>query len=612
MCTGTPYDYNDPALTGLEVENVAITQVDETTYRGSVQADVTSIQVVPKTNSPFAKAVVNGQVYNGTDPIEVTLQEEGETVITVTVTAEDGTTKDYTLNIEKENGGALAYLTAMKIQETELSPAFASDILEYSAQVGADTETIHFELTPVGNAVISKITVNGISQNTSTEVMLHNGVNTIEIEIVSQDGTNYETYFVTVTKENSDVDKTALQALYDAHKEDELGLYTEESWQIFQNCLEEAEAILADVEASQEQIDAAKTALEKAIENLETIEPADKRTLDALFVMIEGLNSEDYSMDAWTVLSEKVAAANIVKENIRATQEEVDAVCADLIAAINGLESVLNTSAAKAVVSEAEAVLLQQETEKIYRPSDIELVEQYLETVKTAMENSTTTQEELNNSVMDLLNALIQLQEAVNADSLRKLADLAEQILLEQEKYTSSTAKNLEEALNQAKEVLENGDRTKEQVEEAYEQLTKAISELQIRGNKEVLLPLLEKAKEILENQNKYSEKSLEGLEEALTEAQQVYDDLDALQKEINESAAKLAAELAQVRILGDVNKDGKVDSFDAVEVLKANAELRELNSEDASAADVTRDGIIDTNDAVSIQKYVAELITEF
>ncbi len=336
----------------------------------------------------------------------------------------------------------------------------------------------------------------------------------------------------------------------------------------------------------------------------------DKRALDALLTMIEGLNSEDYSSATWAVLEEKLEAAKAVKENAGASQEEVDAVCTELVTAMNGLKSGLNTSAAEAVIAEAEAVLAQ--TESSYRPSDTEAVRQCLDVVKKCLETETTTQEELNNAVMDLLDALINLKEQVNVDSLQKLVDLAEQILQESEKYTSITVQNLQKALDQAKAVLENEDRTKAQVEEAYTELTKAISELQIRGNKEVLQSLLEKAEEVQKNSSKYESTSLDGLEEAAKAAQLVYDNPDALQKEINEAATKLAEQLAQVRIVGDVNADGVVNTADAAIILKANAELTQLDETQSKVADVTGDQMIDTKDAAKVQQYAAEMISEF
>ena len=62
---------------------------------------------------------------------------------------------------------------------------------------------------------------------------------------------------------------------------------------------------------------------------------------------------------------------------------------------------------------------------------------------------------------------------------------------------------------------------------------------------------------------------------------------------------------------LGDVNKDGKINSLDAVEILKYVAKKKTLTEEQLTLADTTRDNKVNSLDAVRILKYVAKKITE-
>ena len=98
----------------------------------------------------------------------------------------------------------------------------------------------------------------------------------------------------------------------------------------------------------------------------------------------------------------------------------------------------------------------------------------------------------------------------------------------------------------------------------------------------------------------------------ALDSARQVLDNGDALQQEINDAAAMLTESLTKVRLLGDVNHDGKINTSDAASVLRASAELTEIAEEDLKAADVNKDQAVNTADAALIEKYAAELITSF
>ena len=72
-----------------------------------------------------------------------------------------------------------------------------------------------------------------------------------------------------LTEQTEAVDKTALQALYDANKNRPNRNYTEESWTAFQKALAKAKVVLDDENATQTQVDAAEQALSKAIDKLE-------------------------------------------------------------------------------------------------------------------------------------------------------------------------------------------------------------------------------------------------------------------------------------------------------------------------------------------------------
>ncbi len=338
---------------------------------------------------------------------------------------------------------------------------------------------------------------------------------------------------------------------------------------------------------------------------------ANKNALKTMIDKVKTLNEADYTSASWEALQNCLADAEAVYASETATQEEVDQAYIDLVNAWKNLEVGLNTSAAEAVIKEAEAVLASPDLSE-YRPSSVQAVRDALDAVKAALANPETTQEQLNDTVTQLIDALIQLQGVINADALQNIVDLAEELLLDKDRYTTDTVAALEEALEAAKAVIANGDRTQQQIDDAYEALTNAIAGLVVRGDKSVLEPLIEKAEEILANTDAYTSSSLEGLAEVFASAKEVYDDVDAVQTEINTAAANLAVELSQVRILGDVNNDQKVDTADAAEVLKVSAELQELSEADKDAADVKKDGIIDTADAALIEQYAAELITEF
>ena len=77
-----------------------------------------------------------------------------------------------------------------------------------------------------------------------------------------------------------------------------------------------------------------------------------------------------------------------------------------------------------------------------------------------------------------------------------------------------------------------------------------------------------------------------------------------AVKYEIKTSASDFA--------YGDANGDGKINTADAVVVLKYAAEMMELDETQMITADTNSDGNVNTADAVLILKYAAGMITEF
>ena len=68
----------------------------------------------------------------------------------------------------------------------------------------------------------------------------------------------------------------------------------------------------------------------------------------------------------------------------------------------------------------------------------------------------------------------------------------------------------------------------------------------------------------------------------------------------------------AKLFVSGDVNADGKVNTSDAVSILKYSAGMMTLDNTQYNAANVNNDDKVNTSDAVLILKYAAGMINEF
>ncbi|MCR1960701.1 alpha-N-acetylglucosaminidase TIM-barrel domain-containing protein [Thomasclavelia cocleata] len=175
-------------------------------------------------------------------------------------------------------------------------------------------------------------------------------------------------------------DKAELQDLVDSTAELVEGNYTEESWTALQEALTNANTVLNNENAMQEEVDGAYDNLQAAINGLEEVEVVDKSLLEAMVNKVLGLEEDKYIASSWQAMLPELEAAQEVLGNEKATQAEVDEACdaltraylnlrlkpnkdllADLINKANGLNSASYTANTWAVVEneviKAQAVL---------------------------------------------------------------------------------------------------------------------------------------------------------------------------------------------------------------------------------------------------------------
>ena len=175
-------------------------------------------------------------------------------------------------------------------------------------------------------------------------------------------------------------DKAELQDLVDSTAELVEGNYTEESWSALQEALTNANTVLNNENAMQEEVDEAYDNLQAAINGLEEAEVVDKSLLEAMVNKVLGLEEDKYIASSWQAMLPELEAAQEVLGNEKATQAEVDEACdaltraylnlrlkpnkdllADLINKANGLNAASYTANTWAVVEneviKAQAVL---------------------------------------------------------------------------------------------------------------------------------------------------------------------------------------------------------------------------------------------------------------
>ncbi|MFB2119968.1 filamin/ABP280 repeat domain-containing protein [Parapedobacter sp. 2B3] len=259
------------------------------------------------------------------------------------------------------------------------------------------------------------------------------------------------------------VDKSGLQSTIDEAGSVTEADYSPSSWSAFEQALEEAETVYADPHAKQSEVDAAEQALREAMAGLSV----DKSALEALVTYTEDLSEPDWSPASWLNLQDALAIAQRVLDDTDATQTEVDAALSTLQAAIDNL-SVDKTNLQSAIV-EAGGL-----TASDYSPSSWSVLEQALEEAQAVYADPSATQSATDAAEQALREAMAGLR--VDKSALQQM--IGEGLELDENNYTPASWADFEDALGEARTVLDDPAATQAEVDAARMRLDNARSKL--------------------------------------------------------------------------------------------------------------------------------------
>ena len=169
-------------------------------YTDSVDYSVSSLTIIPTVADNTATVTVNGTAVTSGSASTAIALNVGLNTITTIVTAQDGTTKTYTLVVTRA-ADANANLASLVPSAGTLSPAFAVNRKTYSDSVDYTTSTL--TVTPTVTDPTATVTVNGTpvtSGTASAPIALNSGENIITTVVTAQNGTTTRTYVLTVTQ----------------------------------------------------------------------------------------------------------------------------------------------------------------------------------------------------------------------------------------------------------------------------------------------------------------------------------------------------------------------------------------------------------------------------
>ena len=201
---------SDATLSNLVIDNGGVLSPSflssAYSYTATVANSVSSLNITPTTNDNNATVRVNGNTVISGSPSPVSLNV-GINVITIAVTAQDGTLLPYNLTVTRKQS-SIATLSNLVLNNgavnVPIAPTFDSGTLGYNASVDNTVNSV--TITPTSTDPNAIIKVNGtrlLSGTLSQSIVLNSGDNVIPISVQSQDRTANQAYSITVNKANS-------------------------------------------------------------------------------------------------------------------------------------------------------------------------------------------------------------------------------------------------------------------------------------------------------------------------------------------------------------------------------------------------------------------------
>ena len=494
-------------------------------------------------------------------------------------------------------------------------------------------------------------------QTTFSKTDLSSGNHTIEITVVENEGRTkmeFDAFKVYAPSQNT-ADKSGLQSSIEAVAGYNEAMYTEESWNTLEEALKAAVEVMNDLDADQDQVDAAKSDLDTAAGNLEQVTDTEAPSA------VEGL--EAIGVEETTLVLKWKSASDhtgIAGYEIYQGENLLDTVTAEYYR-VSGLENgteyefkvvakdLFGNSSEEAAVT----VTTLKDTEGIKQPMNIRVTAQDRTTATLEWDpcegedtGDVTYRVYLNGSRVGTADepkiTLTELEAGISyAVRVVAVDEYGNESLPGAFTFTLSpeepvSKKTLEYFLNSAKEHVENGDTddcvqsvkdlfaeaiaegeavmadedaTREEVMSAAAKLMKAIQALDMKAGDKTDLEMAAELGDMIDL-TKYVEAGQKEFTDALAAAKDVLADGDAMQEAVNNAWNSLVDAMSSLRL--KANKEALEELLDEVSGLDLEQYTEEsaaaFRSALASARAVLEDNTLSQEDQQTVDDAVAAL----
>lgn len=231
---------------------------------------------------------------------------------------------------------------------------------------------------------------------------------------------------------------------------------------------------------------------------------ADKAVLSQRLEKAKKIAPDGYTDESYQALQGAIARAIAVTQNDKATQEEVDAQTEELLSCIKNL---VRDGVDKERLKEIVALAQEKVSDEDLAGAEKETAEHYLNTLLAAqmiLANGSALQKETDRIGFELECAVIQVIHPVpGRDTLEILVNAGDIILAVIDQYPEETGKNFINAMEQAKNLLEDMEASDDTLQQAFEVLYESMDKL-IVIDTERLIAALMRAEEIFADLDSY------------------------------------------------------------------------------------------------------------
>ena len=318
-------------------------------------------------------------------------------------------------------------------------PEHIADLLgKYAADV-LSGETVQLDFTPAADGrTFADVQVDGQAVDFETDGY------TYELTMPNRD-TTVQITFTTVYK------ATLGQVIdYAKSVKEEADSAVPAVQKAFEKALKNAETVYGEKTATQEEINAAWSDLLDAL-HLLSFKPGDKTALELKVELAKMIDAELVTNASYQALQEAIASAEAVIADDNAMEDRITEAYDALVKAIDSLQYREDLSELEKALVKAKAII---DNKDAYIDKGWDALTEAYETGLLITEES--TQSEIRKATNELIKAIADMRLKADKSQLQKEFDRASKI--DQSLYTAKSAKALEEALQNASDLLKRAD----------------------------------------------------------------------------------------------------------------------------------------------------------